>query len=236
MKQFFFSLLFLVIFQSFFAQTKSEPKFYLGTSFGTSYTLGDFEDQDIGNPDAGFADDGSKLDVFGGFFLNESVTLTGVFRYQTYNTNFDNVIETFRTNNPNVNFTGNSEDWNVYSLLVGAAYKINIAKKFSLFPRIAVGPMLVNSPGIQISSPDVTVTQNFSRSSENGFGFGYEIGIGLTKNLGKHFALMPTFTFSGGFATITNVNTTTDNVLINNNIDAVIQSFNLGISLAYRFY
>lgn len=236
MKHYFIFLFLLISFQSAFSQTDQDAKFYIGASFGKSYALGDFKDTDITNPDAGFADDGTKLDVYGGFFLNDKVTLTGTFRRQSFDTQIGSLVDDFNEDNPGSNFSGSTEDWQVYYLLVGAAYKVNITKKFSLFPRIGIGPMVVNNPGITISSPDTAITQNFSRSSESGFGFGYELGIGLKTDLGKHFALMPTFTFSGGFATIRDVETITDNVTVTSDFDAKIQSFNLGLSVAYRFY
>ena len=236
MKHYFIFLFVIISFQSAFSQTDQDAKFYIGASFGTSYALSDFKDTDINNPDAGFADNGTKLDVYGGFFLNNKVTLTGTFRYQSFDTQIGSLVNDFNADNPSTNFSGTAEDWQVYSVLIGAAYKIPFYKKFALYPRIGIGPMVVNIPGITISSTDAAITQNFSRRSESGFGFGYELGIGLKKDLGKHFSLMPTFTFSGGFATIQNVENTTDNVTITGDFDAKIQSFNLGLSVAYRFY
>tara|TARA_B110000027_G_scaffold132086_1_gene157582 strand:- start:1454 stop:2164 length:711 start_codon:yes stop_codon:yes gene_type:complete len=236
MKNYFIFLFSLISFQSAFSQTDQDDKFYIGASFGTSYALSDFKDTDITNPNAGFADDGTKLDIYGGFFLNDKITLTGTFRRQSFATQIGGLIDDFNTDNPGSNFSGNTEDWQVYSVLIGAAYKIPVYKKFVLYPRIGIGPMVVNNPGITISSTDTAITQNFSRSSESGFGFGYELGIGLKTDLGKHFTLMPTFTFSGGYATIRDVESITDSVTVNSNFDAKIQSFNLGMSIAYRFY
>ena len=236
MKHYFIFLFVLISFQSAFSQTDQDAKFYIGASFGTSYALSDFKDTDINNPDAGFADNGKKLDIFGGFFLNDKVTLTGMLRYQNFDTQIGSLVDDLNADNPGSNFSGSTEDWKVYYLLVGAAYKIPVYKKFALYPRIGIGPMVVNNPGMTISSPDTAITQNFSRSSESGFGFGYELGIGLKTDLGKHFTLMPTFTFSGGFATIQDVENTTDNVTVTSDFDAKIQSFNLGLSVAYRFY
>ena len=236
MKNYFIFLFLLISFQSAFSQTEQDDKFYIGASFGTSYALSDFKDTDITNPNAGFADDGTKLDIYGGFFLNDKVTLTGTFRRQSFATQIGGLIDDFNTDNPDSNFSGNTEDWQVYSVLIGAAYKIPVYKKFVLYPRIGIGPMVVNNPGITISSTDTAITQNFSRSSESGFGFGYELGIGLKTDLGKHFTLMPTFTFSGGYTTIRDVESITDSVTVTSNFDAKIQSFNLGMSIAYRFY
>ncbi len=236
MKQLLFSLTLLIAFQSISAQTNQDVSFYIGASVGTAFTLGDFKDTDISNLDAGFAKNGTKLDLFGGYFLNDKVTLTGIFRYQIFDTQIEDLVNEFNTETPNANFSANTESWQVYSLLVGAAYKINVYKKFAIFPRIGIGPMLVNNPSINVSSPDSDITQNFIRSTESGFGLGYEFGIGFTSNLGKRLALMPTFTFSGGIATISDVTTVTDNIVVNGNYNIVVQSFNLGISLAYKFY
>ena len=172
MKNYFIFLFSLISFQSAFSQTEQDDKFYIGASFGTSYALSDFKDTDITNPNAGFADDGTKLDIYGGFFLNDKVTLTGTFRRQSFATQIGGLIDDFNTDNPDSNFSGNTEDWQVYSVLIGAAYKIPVYKKFVLYPRIGIGPMVVNNPGITISSTDTAITQNFSRSSESGFGFG----------------------------------------------------------------
>ena len=236
MKQLLFSLTLLTAFQSISAQTDQDVSFYIGASVGSAFTLGDFKEADISNPDAGFAKNGTKLDLFGGYFLTEKITLTGTFRYQTFDTEIEGLVNEFNSETPNANFSANTKSWQVYSLLVGAAYKINIYKKFDIFPRIGIGPMLVNNPSINVSSPDSAITQNFIRSSESGFGLGYEFGVGFTTNLGKRLALMPTFTFSGGMATLSDVTTVTDNIVVNGNYNVVVQSFNLGISLACKFY
>ncbi|MEL6485235.1 MAG: outer membrane beta-barrel protein, partial [Bacteroidota bacterium] len=119
-------------------------RFYIGASFGTSFSLGDFKDTDINNPDAGFADDGTKFDVYGGFYLNDRVTLTGTLRYQTFDADIGGLVQQFSEENPGVSFSGSTGNWDVYSLLIGTAYKVNISKKFSVFPRIGLGPMIVN--------------------------------------------------------------------------------------------
>jgi hypothetical protein len=139
MKRYFIFLFLLISFQSAFSQTDQDAKFYIGASFGTSYALGDFKDTDITNPDAGFADDGTKLDIYGGFFLNDKVTLTGTFRRQSFDTQIGSLIDNFNADNPGSNFSGNTEDWQVYSVLIGAAYKIPVYKKFALYPRIGIG-------------------------------------------------------------------------------------------------
>ncbi|MEL6976329.1 MAG: outer membrane beta-barrel protein [Bacteroidota bacterium] len=233
------SIIFLVLLGMGFLKAQTDPqnaKFYIGASFGTSFSLGDFKDTDIGNPDAGFADNGTKFDLYGGFYLNDRVTLTGTLRYQTFDADIGGLVQQFSEENPGISFSGSTGNWDVYSLLIGIAYKVNISKKFSVFPRFGMGPMIVNNPGISVSSPDVAITENFNRSSESGFGINFEIGIGLKTNLGKHFALMPAFTYSGGIATIKDVVATTDNITATGDFDARIQSFNLGISIAYRFY
>jgi len=237
MKKIIISILVLFFYQNSFAQEEIKlPKFYLGASYGTSYSIGNFKDTDVSNPDAGFAKNGKKLDVYGGRYLNEKLTLTGTFRYQTYETEIEDLIETYNTENPGSNFTGSTEDWKSYYFLVGMAYKVNVTSKFHFFPRFGLGPLFATNPGMTITSPNGSLPNSFIRSSETGFGLGYELGIGLQKDLGKHFSLMPTFTFSGGLVTIPDVITTADNIIITDDFQPRIQSFNAGLSLAYRFY
>lgn len=235
MKQLFILFILIISVHSITAQSNTDSKYYVGASFGKSFSLGDFKDTDITNPDAGFANNGNNLNFFGGYLLNEYFTLTVNLRYQSFDTEIGSLVDDFEANNPNSNFIGSSGNWNIYYMLFGTAYKINIYKKFSLYPRVGFGPMLVNNPEITVNSTDSSLSQNFSRSSESGVGFGYEVGIGLKTSLGKHFALMPTFTFSGGVTRITDVQTITDNVKLNGNYDVSVQSFNLGLSLAYKF-
>lgn len=237
MKQFIIVLLALAMAQLLFAQEAVEmPKFYLGLSYGTSYSIGNFADTDITNPDAGFAKNGRKIDVFGGFFLDNRTTLTGGFRYQSFETEVEDIIEMFNDENPGAAFTGSTEDWQTYSFLVGLAYKVNIGKRFNFFPRVGAGPMWATNPGITVNAPNATITNNFDRSSDTGAGLGYEVGIGFQTNLGKRFSLLPTFTFSSGVVTINDVITVTDNVIVRSDYQPRIQSFNLGLSLGYRFY
>ena len=237
MKQSIIFLLALAVTQFLYAQEEGQaPKFYLGLSYGTSYSIGDFADTDISNLDAGFAKDGRKIDVFGGFFLDDRTTLIGGFRYQAFETEIDDVIQMFNDENPGAAFTGSAEDWQTYSFLAGLAYRINIGKRFNFFPRASLGPLWATNPGISINEPNSTITNNFNRSSDTGVGLGYEIGVGLQTNLGKRFALVPTFTFSGGVVTINDIITETDNVIIRSDYQPTIQSFNLGLSLGYRFY
>lgn len=237
MRPFIISVLLLISHQFIFAQSDlSLARFYLGVSYGTSYAIGDFKEINTNNPNAGFAKNGTKLDLYGGKPLNEKTTITGVFRYQTFGTEIEGLIETYNAENPGANFSGSTEDWKAYYLLLGLSRQINITPKIDFFPRFGLGPMIVNNPGINISAPNSTITNNFNRSSESGFGFGIELGIGLRTDLGKHFSLMPTFTFNRGITNIPDVTTTTDNITLISDYQPVIQSFNLGLSLAYRFY
>ncbi|MEL6721363.1 MAG: outer membrane beta-barrel protein [Bacteroidota bacterium] len=237
MKQLIFIILSLAIAQSLLGQEKLElPKFYLGLSYGTSYSIGDFADTDIGNSDAGFAKNGRKIDVFGGVLLGNKTILTAGFRYQSFETEVEDIIEDFKLENPVAEFTGSTEDWQTYAFLVGLAYSVNTGKRIKFFPRIGVSPLWVTNPGLVVNAPNTTITNNFERSSGTGVGLGYEVGVGLQTNLGKRFSLLPTFTFSGGVATINDIITITDNVIIRSDYQSVIQSFNLGLSLGYRFY
>lgn len=212
--------------------------FYVGASYGAALAVGDFADSDLTNPDAGFAKNGRKMEVFGGHFLNRNdrVTITGIFRYQQFNTELDDLIASLTEDNPGVAYTGTSEEWETYSLLFGIAYKIGVTKRFEVFPRAAMGPMAVTTPGITVNSPDSPMAQNFSRTSETGVGIGYEFGVGLKKDIGRRLSLVPSFTFSGGFVNIKDVIVTSDNETTIDNFQPKLFSFNLGISVAYRFY
>lgn len=209
--------------------------YYLGLSFGSSFPVGSFADTDINNPEAGFAKDGRRFDVYGGKPVSDRVTLTGIFRYQAFGTELNDLLSAFQEDNPDVDVTASADDWQAYYLLLGLGYRVNIGFGFSFSPRLGLGPMAIKNPGIMIHAPNGLIRQNYSRDSKNGFGLGYEAGIGLVRRFGQHFALMPSFTFSGGWVNIKDVTTMTDNVAITRDYQPSLHSFNLGLSIAYLF-
>lgn len=225
--------------QMMFAQkNETIPKFYLGVAYGTSFAIGDFSDTDITNREAGFAKNGQRFDLYGGYFLDkrERTTVTGVFRYQRFETEIEDLVADYRASNPSLELTGATEDWRTYSFLMGLAYRVPVGKKFAFFPRAALGPMWATTPGIKLSASNTSFSNVFERNADTGLGLGYEVGIGLQNKLGKHFALFPTFTISGGWITIKDVVTNTQNAVVKSDYQPKIQSFNIGLSLAYLFY
>lgn len=232
MKKYIFLIAFSVTTTFVVAQ---ESKYYFGISYGKSFPLGDFKDDDINNSNAGFAESGNKLDVYAGKILSKNVIFTLTFRYQSFETDMDKLLNSLEATNQEAIFTGNSDSWKTYYLLGGIEYKVSISKKFSLFPRVGLGPMLVSNPQFSITGSNENTNTGVNRTSETGLGLGYEFGIGLKRDLGKNFCLMPTFTFSGGFVTISDVDTAVDGIVTTSNYKPKISTFNLGLSLAYKF-
>ena len=219
-----------------FTVVNAQNKFYLGLSYGRSFPVGDFSDDNLENEDAGFAESGNKFDLYGGYFLDDKWTVTAVFRYQNFQTDLSNLVQQVEINNPGVTYTGSSGDWETYYFLVGISYSLNIANKLKLYPRFGIGPVFAQNPGFSVEAQGNNLLGNVTRSSETGIGLGYELGLGLVRELGRHFALMPTFTFSGGIITINDVVTEFDNTtLLIADYQPNILTFNLGLSLAYRF-
>ncbi|SDM32405.1 hypothetical protein [Kriegella aquimaris] len=232
MKKYIFIIVFHITTTVVFAQ---ESNYYFGISYGKSFPLVDFKDDAINNSNAGFAESGNKLDLYAGSALSEKLNLTLTFRYQKFDTDVTTLVKELETINKAANFVSSSDVWKTYSLLTGIEYKINLGRKFSLYPRIGLGPMLVSNPQMSITATNENTNTEVNRSSETGLGLGYEFGIGLKRDLGNYFCLMPTFTFSGGFVTISGVDTTIDNGRITSNYKPKIITFNLGLSLAYKF-
>ncbi len=90
---------------------------------------------------------GSSM-YFGGFFLSENTILIGTFRYQSFDTEVEDIIETFKGENPGAEFTGSTEDWQTYYFPVGLAYRIDIGFRFNLGPVVGLGPVFAMNPGI----------------------------------------------------------------------------------------
>lgn len=212
-----------------------ESKYYFGISHGKSFPLGDFKGDGINNSNSGFAESGKKLDLYAGSALTEKLNFTLIFRYQNFDADITAVVKELETTNEATNFVGSSGAWKIHSFLAGIEYKINMGGKLTFYPRIGLGPMLVSNPEFSITATDKNTDSGINRSSETGFGLGYELGVGLKRDLGKHFCLMPTFTYSGGIVTISDVGMTIDNVNTTSDYRPKIITFNLGLSLAYKF-
>jgi len=213
-----------------------QSKFYIGVSYGPSIAVGDFEDKNVENSDAGFAENGQKLDVFGGYFITKNITITGIFRYQVFDTDISNIIDDFNAQNPDDNLTAASEEWRTYALFAGIAYEVRLTRKFSLFPRLGLGPLLVTNPSVNAIISRGDEASNVDRGSETDIGLGYEVGVGLRKNIGRRFALTPMLTFSGGVVSISNVETGMNGVVETRNYRPKIQSINFGLAVGYQFY
>lgn len=216
------------------ASAQDKKELYLGLSYGLSIPLGNFADDDLSDRKAGFAENGIKFDLFGGTRINEKLGAGFTFRYQNYPINIDNQIDRLEEQFPNRDFEGTADEWETYALLFALTYKVNLTPKFAIYPRAGLGPYLVKNPGFSVSSTDGSLSNAISRSSETGFGMGYEFGIGLRNNIGKRILLVPTFTFSGGWLRINDVETETDNLIITSDYEPDVFTFNLGLSIAYR--
>ena len=56
-------LLFLAPYTVKAQEAEEMAKFYTGASYGTSYAIGNFRDEEVNNADAGFANNGQKIDL-----------------------------------------------------------------------------------------------------------------------------------------------------------------------------
>lgn len=214
-------------------EAATSRRFFVGLAYGISFAIGDFGNTDVTNAEAGYAQNGRRYDLYSGYSLNDRLTLTAGLRYQRFQTDVGDVVRFFDDLNPGISFGGENGDWQTYYLLFGAAYSVPIVKRFEIYPRFAVGPLWTVSPGFDVQATTGFSQNEFTRSSETGLGLGYDLGVGLRTNLGNRLALLPTFTFSGGRVNLSDVKTSLNTVTLTRDFTSRIQSFNLGLSLAY---
>lgn len=222
--------------QIYAQENNDDKKYFLGVSYGKSFPLGDFKSTDANGDNSGFAKTGNKFDLFGGYYLDKSYGINALVRYQTYGTNATSLGDELHSLSPNINYAVESTDWKFTSVLVGGFYNVPVSKKMSLHPKAMIGFMFGYSPEIAVSATDGSTTGNLSTESANAAGFAFEFGLGLESKLGKHFALMPTFDFSGGFPSFSDVKTTyASGGSVTRTYNPAILTFNLGLAIAYRF-
>lgn len=92
-------------------QQPEAKKYFVGVAIGTCYPVGNFGATDVGNADAGYAQNGNRYDLYVGYFLNEHITLTAGLRYQRFGTDLSDVEDSFSSINPGVAFRGENGDW-----------------------------------------------------------------------------------------------------------------------------
>lgn len=210
--------------------------YYLGVSYGNSFPLGDFKSNDASSAyyDPGFAETGSKLDLFWGCNLSKNVNLTALIRAQKFGTDSESIANNAQKNYPTTQFFVDSKDWECISFLMGGNYKISISKKMSFHPKAMIGLIYAKSPEINVIAINGNLESSRYTESSSTAGFAYEFGLGLERKLGTHFALMPSFDLSGGFLTFNDLKTRYGNgSLLFRDYLINLNSFNLGLALSY---
>lgn len=226
-----------------FAQEK-DSKYFIGVSYGKSLPLGDFKDNKIdldefGN-NSGFANNGNKFDIFGGYYLTKDYGITGLIRYQNFTTDANSFANELKRINPTINFAVDSKDWKFASVLAGMFYNYPITKRMSIQPKGMLGLMYGSSPEITVDATNSSNARVVNVESGNSVGMAYEFGIGFKSTFGKHFALMPTFDLSGGILSFKNNKTIYSPIggtvnTYTNTYNPSILTFNFGLAAAYTF-
>jgi hypothetical protein len=157
---------------------------YINVTVGPCFPLGSFSDNDMKNPDAGFAKSGSNAGLNAGFRLTEKVSLTGELFYSV--TGYDVITLTQKLANdyPGTKWTTSGRSWDIYGFMVGASYSYPFRNKIT-------GDFKFQSGFMHSSTPQMIITSNtgskITETEKSASSFVYQISIGGHYPLGRLF-------------------------------------------------
>ena len=226
---------------SAFSQESTVPtgkRTYLAISMGSSIPLADFKSTDGANPYAGFAKSGKKYDVLWGKDLKSPhLGISGLFRLHT-NSIDESALSSFaKSVYPNYNFTISTKDWQLYTLMGGAYYRIPVSKKMTIMPKAMLGLAYVYLPEINVVAENnlASIATSFTASSYT-VTPSYLFSIGLGSAIFKRIVLVSNFDILGAFTTFNDVKTTYGNgTSITRTKSPSFLTFNYGIGIGYKF-
>lgn len=164
MKKILFVIPLLLISFALSAQEMQSKKGFISISIGPSFPLGDFASSDIGNTDAGFANNGLSINLINfGYLFSENFGITAMLNGSAYPFDADN---------------GNEPIWSYGALLVGPLFSTPLDKeKADLDLRFMVGTLTA------ILDPD-----NGNEEQEGSAG-AISIGAGIRYHLSDKISL-----------------------------------------------
>lgn len=215
--------------------TEEVFKEYARVEFNPGFSLptGNFASGDYTNPLAGYAKEGYSLGAYFSVLVYKGLSFIACYSRQM--NVFDersfavNALESKK--NYTVQTLGN---WKNHFILGGLSYDIALEDENYLTPRILFGACLARTPEYELlpSSTNLTATAREVVESEETVAFAMRLGIGLKKNLAKHFfvSINPDFYYS---ALNLNINKSFTNIQKPSQSVSIVS---LSISLGFRMY
>lgn len=206
-----FSLILLFIFSTCFAQEKTCTKShclkgdvgYVSFSIGPSIPLGNFSSNDINNPNAGFANTGSKIEINGGFNVYESTDLTAKLFYSMNSYDVSSLTKKLTADNPGTTWTTSGRSWDLVGFMVGLNYSYPFRNKF-------VGDVKFQTGLMKSSTHQMTVTGSngaiISEGAKSASSFVYLISVGGHYPLGRLIDAVGSLEYLSSSASYNNIN------------------------------
>jgi hypothetical protein len=218
--------------------TSPDRPSYFALSVGPSIPLQDFKSTNGKNANAGFAKNGRKKDILWGKELNNTHWgVTGLLRIHKNPIDEGELALIAKTPYPSFDYSISAKEWNVYTLMAGAYYRIPVSRKLTVMPKAMVGLAFIYSPEI-FAVPynnSVHVASSYRESSHN-LTTSYLFGIGMKNNLFHRIVLISNVDILSAFPTFSDVKTIHGNgTTIFSTKSPTILSFNYGMGIGFKF-
>jgi hypothetical protein len=206
-----FSFILLFIFSNCFAQEKTCTKShclkgdvgYVSFSIGPSIPLGNFSSNDINNPNSGFANTGSKVEINGGYNVFKSTDLAVKLFYSMNNFDASSLTKKLTADNPGTTWTTSGRSWDLVGFMVGLNYSYPFRNKF-------VGDMKFQTGLMKSSTPQMTVTGSngaiITEGEKSASSFVYLISVGGHYPLGRLIDGVASLEYLSSSASFDNIN------------------------------
>jgi hypothetical protein len=210
-KQIFTLFIFIILLSSnCFTQDKSCKKGhclkgdvgYVSFSIGPSIPLGNFASNDIKNPNAGFANTGSKIEINGGFALMKSVDLALKLFYSGNSYDVQSLTNSLKSQYPGTSWTTTGRNWDIFGGMIGLSYSYPFRNKFVGDFKFQTGFMQSSVPQMIITGSNGTKITDSKRSASS---LVYQISAGGHYPVGRLVDLVGSLEYLSSSPTFSNV-------------------------------
>lgn len=176
---------------------------YVGFSIGPSIPIGDFSSNDINNPNSGYANTGSKMEINGGFNVYESTDLVMKLFYSVNNYDATSLTKKLATDNPGTTWTSSGRSWDLVGFMVGVNYSYPFRNRFVGDVKFQTGMMKSSTPRMTVTGSNGTVITEGEKSASS---LVYLLSVGGHYPLGRLIDAVGSIEYLSSSASFSNIN------------------------------
>ncbi|WP_118973582.1 outer membrane beta-barrel protein [Taibaiella koreensis] len=219
-------------------QQSTTAKGYIGITGGLSPVFGNYTKSDYTSDASGYASTGANIGITGVYFIKHNFGVAALISYQGFGFHgsqslADGFKEAFDLDSTTVYRKGNNSTFN---FMIGPYYALPFAHKWHLDFRVLAGVVNAKLAGYEVFLEDGEGNQ-FSQKQSTATTFGYQAGVGLRYDIGRHLGVGVNADFFGSRPNfkIENDNRVNSAGRLLTNYKQSITGVNTNLTVMYRF-